>query len=113
MLENLVIRSVQEADKEALAVVESKSTPNLRYVPHVFAMFHGHERGEFSLAELEDEVVACAKFTVLPIQIYQWTSRPQAEFRNIAAAAIIVLLVLYEEVNILTLQLFTQGVTET
>jgi phosphate transport system permease protein len=35
-----------------------------------------------------------SKFTTLPIQIYQWTSRPQAEFRNIAAAAILVLLVL-------------------
>ncbi|GAB4540529.1 MAG: hypothetical protein Kow0063_30430 [Anaerolineae bacterium] len=35
-----------------------------------------------------------SKFTTLPIQIYQWTSRPQAEFRNIAAAAIIVLLAL-------------------
>jgi phosphate transport system permease protein len=40
-----------------------------------------------------------AKFTVLPIQIYQWTSRPQAEFRNIAAAAIIVLLVLLITLN--------------
>ncbi len=35
-----------------------------------------------------------AKFTALPIQIWQWSTRPQAEFRNIAAAAIIVLLVL-------------------
>ncbi|MDF1594803.1 MAG: phosphate ABC transporter permease PstA [Acidimicrobiia bacterium] len=35
-----------------------------------------------------------SKFTALPIQIFQWTSRPQDEFRNIAAAAIIVLLVL-------------------
>ncbi|MBL8134782.1 MAG: phosphate ABC transporter permease PstA [Anaerolineae bacterium] len=35
-----------------------------------------------------------AKFTALPIQIYQWTARPQSEFRAIAAAAIIVLLVL-------------------
>jgi phosphate transport system permease protein len=34
------------------------------------------------------------KFTVLPIQIYQWTARPQDEFHAIAAAAIIVLLVL-------------------
>lgn len=33
-----------------------------------------------------------SKFTALPIQIYSWTSRPQAEFRNIAAAAILVLL---------------------
>ena len=35
-----------------------------------------------------------SKFTTLPIQIYQWTSRPQDEFRNLAAAAIIILLIL-------------------
>ncbi|GAB4426524.1 MAG: hypothetical protein OHK0015_07490 [Chloroflexi bacterium OHK40] len=35
-----------------------------------------------------------SRFTVLPIQIYNWTSRPQEEFRAIAAAAIIVLLLL-------------------
>jgi phosphate transport system permease protein len=40
-----------------------------------------------------------SKFTTLPIQVYQWTSRPQAEFRNIAAAAIIVLLVLLLALN--------------
>ena len=40
-----------------------------------------------------------SKFTVLPIQIYQWTARPQDEFRNIAAAAIIVLLVLLLTLN--------------
>lgn len=34
-----------------------------------------------------------SKFTVVPIQIYQWTSRPEQEFRAVAAAAIIVLLV--------------------
>ncbi len=31
------------------------------------------------------------KFTALPIQIYQWTSRAQGEFHSIAAAAILVL----------------------
>jgi phosphate transport system permease protein len=31
-------------------------------------------------------------FTVLPIQIYSWTSRPQEEFQHVAAAGIIVLL---------------------
>jgi phosphate transport system permease protein len=40
-----------------------------------------------------------AKFTTLPIQIYQWTSRPQAEFRNLAAAAILVLLILLLSLN--------------
>ena len=40
-----------------------------------------------------------SKFTTLPIQIYQWTSRPQDVFRNIAAAAIIVLLTLLLSLN--------------
>lgn len=40
-----------------------------------------------------------SKFTTLPIQIYQWSARPQGEFRNIAAAAIIVLLVLLLGMN--------------
>ncbi|MBN1148800.1 MAG: phosphate ABC transporter permease PstA [Anaerolineales bacterium] len=40
-----------------------------------------------------------SKFTTLPIQIYQWTSRPQDEFRNIAAAAIVVLLILLLTLN--------------
>ena len=31
-------------------------------------------------------------FTVLPMQIYNWTSRPQDEFRELAATGIIVLL---------------------
>jgi phosphate transport system permease protein len=35
-----------------------------------------------------------SKFTSVPIQIYQWTARPQDAFQNIAASAIIVLLVL-------------------
>lgn len=33
-------------------------------------------------------------FTVLPMQIYNWTSRPQEEFHSLAAAGIIVLLAL-------------------
>jgi phosphate transport system permease protein len=33
-------------------------------------------------------------FTALPIQIYNWASRPQADFHDLAAAGIIVLLVL-------------------
>jgi phosphate transport system permease protein len=40
-----------------------------------------------------------AKFTTLPIQIYQWTSRPQPEFQHRAAAAIVVLLVLLLAMN--------------
>ena len=40
-----------------------------------------------------------SRFTALPIQIYNWTTRPQDEFRNIAAAAILVLLVLLLSLN--------------
>jgi phosphate transport system permease protein len=40
-----------------------------------------------------------SKFTTLPIQIYQWTSRPQDEFRSIAAASILVLLVMLLSLN--------------
>ncbi|WP_052078557.1 phosphate ABC transporter permease PstA [Spirochaeta lutea] len=40
-----------------------------------------------------------SKFTTLPIQVYQWTARPQGAFRNIAAAAILVLLVLLLTLN--------------
>lgn len=38
-------------------------------------------------------------FTVLPIQIFNWVSRPQPEFQNIAAAGIIVLLVILLALN--------------
>jgi phosphate transport system permease protein len=40
-----------------------------------------------------------SKFTTLPMQIYQWTTRPQSEFRNLASAAIIVLMVLLLSLN--------------
>lgn len=40
-----------------------------------------------------------SKFTTLPIQIYQWTSRPQPEFQHLAAAAIVVLLALLLAMN--------------
>jgi phosphate transport system permease protein len=40
-----------------------------------------------------------SKFTVLPIQIYNWTARPQEEFRAIAAAAIIILLIVLLSMN--------------
>jgi len=40
-----------------------------------------------------------SKFTTLPVQIYQWTSRPQEEFQRLAAAAILVLLFLLITLN--------------
>lgn len=42
-------------------------------------------------------------FTVLPIQIYNWTSRPDPEFQYLASSAIIVLLVLVFIFNIIAI----------
>jgi phosphate transport system permease protein len=39
------------------------------------------------------------RFTVLPIQIFNWASRPQSGFRENAAAAIIVLLAVLLTMN--------------
>ncbi|HDX9577602.1 phosphate ABC transporter permease PstA [Bacillus cytotoxicus] len=39
------------------------------------------------------------RFTVLPIQIFNWMNRPQEEFQHVAAAGIIVLLVLLLLIN--------------
>lgn len=40
-----------------------------------------------------------SNFTAIPIQIYNWTTRPQVEFRNIAAVAILVLLIMLLSMN--------------
>jgi phosphate transport system permease protein len=40
-------------------------------------------------------------FTALPVQIFDWASRPQEEFRGLAAAAIIVLLAILLSMNAL------------
>ncbi len=42
---------------------------------------------------------ALSPFTVLPIQIFNWTSRPQQEFRSLAAAGIVVLLIVLLSAN--------------
>ena len=46
-----------------------------------------------------------SKFTTLPVQIYQWTSRPQSEFQNIAAAGILVLILMLVLLNGLAISL--------
>ena len=44
-------------------------------------------------------------FTVLPIQIFNWVSRPQEEFRSLAAAGILVLLVILISINAIAIYL--------
>jgi len=62
----IVLRRARQEDREKVIEVESKSTPNLSYVPDVFDMFVSDEVGEFSVAEMDGEVVGCGKYTVLP-----------------------------------------------
>jgi phosphate transport system permease protein len=46
-----------------------------------------------------------SEFSALPIQIFNWISRPQAEFKVLAAAAIVVLLVVLLAMNALAIWL--------
>lgn len=52
-------------------------------------------------------------FSALPMQIFQWASLPQAEFQNIAAAGIIVLLVVLLSMNAVAVYLRHQYDTNT
>jgi len=63
---NIVLRRARPEDREKVAWVESKSTPNLSYTPHVFDMFVDDRVGEFSVEELDGELVACGKYTIVP-----------------------------------------------
>jgi len=49
------------------------------------------------------------EFTALPIQIFNWASRPQAEFHELAAAGIIVLLVVLLTMNALAVLIRYKG----
>jgi len=60
------LRKARLEDREKAIWIESKSTPNLSYVPDVFETFVSDEVGEFSVAEVDGEVVGCGKFTVVP-----------------------------------------------
>lgn len=62
----IVMRRARQPDRENVITVESKSTPNLSYVPHVWDLFVNDTVGEFSVAEMDGELVGCAKFTVVP-----------------------------------------------
>jgi GNAT superfamily N-acetyltransferase len=62
----IILRRVRDEDREKVIEVEAKSTPNLRYLPSVFDMFTADRDGIFCIAEIDRNVVACGKFTVMP-----------------------------------------------
>lgn len=63
---SVTIRRARDADRAAVGAVEAQSTPGLRYVDQVFDLFMDSTQGEFLVAEVEEKVVACGKFTLLP-----------------------------------------------
>ena len=62
----IIVRRALDADREALFIVEAKSTPNLRYLPQVYDLFLNGKRGAFLAAEADGELAGCAKLTALP-----------------------------------------------
>ena len=62
----ITVRKAVPDDRAQVFLVESKSTPNLIYLPHVFDQFVADDAGEFSVAVLDGKVVACGKFTMMP-----------------------------------------------
>lgn len=63
---NIHVRPATYADRAQISAVEAKSTPGLHSVAQVFDLFMRDKRGEFIVAEIDGEVVACGKFTVVP-----------------------------------------------
>jgi ribosomal protein S18 acetylase RimI-like enzyme len=62
----VVIRKARPDDRDKVVWVESKATPGLRYVDRVWEMFLGDQAGDWSVAELDGEMVGCGKYTILP-----------------------------------------------
>ena len=56
----IMLRRARCEDREKTFEVESKTMPNYRYLPNVFDMFVSDEIGEFSVAELDGEIIARA-----------------------------------------------------
>ena len=62
----IVLRRARQEDREKVVWVESLSTPNLSYVPHVWDMFLDDTEGDWTVAEIEGEVIGCGKYSILP-----------------------------------------------
>jgi GNAT superfamily N-acetyltransferase len=63
---DIVLRKANPEDKEKVAWVESLSTPGLSYVSHVWDMFINDKEGDWSVEEVDGEIVACGKYSILP-----------------------------------------------
>ena len=62
----IVLRKARPEDKEKVQWVESLSTPGLSYVKHVWDMFINDKEGDWSVEEVDGEIVASGKYSILP-----------------------------------------------
>lgn len=62
----IVLRKARQEDRDKVVWVESLSTPNLSYVPHVWDMFLDDMEGDWTVAEIDGEVIGCGKYSILP-----------------------------------------------
>jgi len=62
----IVLRKATQEDKEKTIWVESQSTPNLSYVPHVWDMFINDKEGDWSVESVDGELAGCGKYSILP-----------------------------------------------
>ena len=63
---DIVLRKARPEDKEKVEWVESLSTPNIHYVQHVWDMFINDKDGDWTVEEVDGEIVACGKYSILP-----------------------------------------------
>jgi RimJ/RimL family protein N-acetyltransferase len=62
----LHLRKATAEDKVKVLDVESKSTPNLRYLPYVYDDWRIEKYGDLSVVELDGEIIGVGKYTRLP-----------------------------------------------
>lgn len=63
---DIIVRRAKIEDKARALDVESKATPNLRYLDVMFEHWVHDTQGDFSVAEIDGVLVGVAKLTVLP-----------------------------------------------
>ena len=64
MADEMRLRPAVQQDLDQVVFVESQATPSLRYLARVFDLFLNDQEGEFSVAEVNGQLVGCGKFTV-------------------------------------------------
>ncbi len=64
MADEISLRPAVQQDLDQVVFVESQATPSLRYLARVFDLFLNDQEGEFSVAEVNGQLVGCGKFTV-------------------------------------------------